>query len=375
MSEPVPAYSALDYQYMARALYLAGRSLNSCDPNPRVGCVVVADGRVVGEAWHRRAGEPHAEILALQQAGDRAKSATAYVSLEPCCHTGRTGPCTEALIVAGISRVIFAATDPNPRVAGAGRQALSDAGIDVSGGLLADQAQQINRGFFSRMQRGRPFVCSKIAMSLDGRTALANGHSKWITSDASRADVQRLRARASAILTGSGTLTADNPRLTVRLDNDERWQPPPRVVLDSMLVTPPDARIVSDDAPTLIFAAANAPQERAAALLDAGAQVERAEYTGNGLDLHQVLETLASRGCNELLVEAGPCLNGALLQAGLLDELIVYQAPHLLGPAARPMFDIPELTAMDKRPGFRLLSTRRIGNDWRMRFLPLGAGH
>lgn len=356
---------------MARALYLAARTLNSCDPNPRVGCVIEADGEVVGEAWHQRAGQAHAEILALQQAGTRARSATVYVTLEPCCHTGRTGPCTDALIAAGVGRVVVAMHDPNPDVTGGGVNALRAAGIEVSSGLLAGQAAGLNRGFISRMQRGRPFVCSKIAASLDGRTALANGHSQWISSAASRADVQQLRARASAILTGAGTVAADNPRMTVRIESDDRWQPPLRVIVDSTLRTSPDATIVNDEAPTLILTSIDVSQNRASALREAGAQIDTVAMSGKRLDLQAVLEKLAEYEINEVLVEAGPMLNGALLQAGLLDELVLYQAPHLLGPDARPMFDFPALTTMSDRPSFKLLSTRRIGDDWRMRLTPV----
>lgn len=357
---------------MARGLYLAAYPHNGCDPNPRVGCVIEKDGEIVGEAWHHRAGEAHAEVLALQQAGSMAKSATVYVTLEPCCHSGRTGPCTEALIAAGVDRVVVAMEDPNPSVAGGGLAALRAAGVIVTTGLMTAEAELLNRGFISRIGRGRPFVCTKIAASLDGRTALANGQSQWITSTESRADVQQVRARVSAILTGAGTVAIDDPRMTVRLDRDERWQPPLRIILDSTLRIAPTAKILRHDAPTLIFTADDAAEERVAALRDAGATIERVTRTGDGLDLAEVMKKLADQQINEVLVEAGPTLNGALLQANLIDELLLYQAPHLLGADARPMFEFPALSAMDQRPQFKLLATRRIADDTRMRLVPIG---
>ena len=251
-----------DQARMARALYLAGQPLNACDPNPRVGCVIDAHGQIAGEGWHRRAGEAHAEINALREAGERARGATAYVTLEPCCHEGRTGPCTRALIDAGIARVVCAMTDPNPQVDGGGIEQLRDAGIDVASGLMPEQAAQLNRGFVQRVRHGRPFVTSKIAASLDGRTALADGVSKWITGEAARADVQRLRARSSAILSGIGTVLADDPRLTVRLERDGSWTSPARVVLDSDLRTPQDARLFAAPGKVLLFCASRAAPAR-----------------------------------------------------------------------------------------------------------------
>ncbi|MDH3588192.1 MAG: bifunctional diaminohydroxyphosphoribosylaminopyrimidine deaminase/5-amino-6-(5-phosphoribosylamino)uracil reductase RibD [Gammaproteobacteria bacterium] len=356
---------------MARALYLAARSRNSCDPNPRVGCVIEsrdADGvRIVGEALHQRAGAEHAEILALRAAGELARGATAYVTLEPCCHTGRTGPCTEALIAAGVSRVVVGMTDPNPRVGGGGLDALRAAGIEVAAGLLADEAEQLNRGFVKRMRHGRPFVCSKIAASLDGRVALPHGKQVWITSQESRDDVQQMRARVAAILTGVGTVIADDPRMTVRLEQDDSWQPPMRVIVDSGLRTPVDARILGDEATTVIITGEDAPVERRQALTDAGARIVPVTRADNGVSLAELMAQLAALEINEVMVEAGPKLNGALLCAGLLDELVIYQAPRLLGPDAMPMFDLPTLTG---NPGFKLVATRRIGPDWRMRFVP-----
>jgi diaminohydroxyphosphoribosylaminopyrimidine deaminase/5-amino-6-(5-phosphoribosylamino)uracil reductase len=360
-----------DPAHMAMAIRLAAHGLYSADPNPRVGCVIVRDGEVVGEGWHVRAGEPHAEIRALEQAGNAACGATAYVSLEPCCHHGRTPPCTDALISAGVKKVFMATNDPNPKVSGSGERQLGDAGIAVEKNFLAAEARALNVGFFKRMESGRPFVRSKIAASLDGRTALANGTSKWITGEAARADVQRLRARSSAILTGTGTVVADDPALTVRLDEPDGLRQPDRIVVDSHLTTPPGARLLDCGGPVRIFCAEGA-QEKQANLEKAGAIVEPIESRDGRVSLPALMARLAELEMNEVLVEAGPVLNGALMQAGLIDELVLYVAGHVLGDGARGMFSIPELTDMSDRTEFELLEFRKVGRDCRLTYRPAG---
>ncbi len=361
---------------MAQALRLAGRGLYTTQPNPRVGCVIAHGEDVVGEGWHPRAGEPHAEVFALRAAGERARGATAYVTLEPCAHHGRTPPCADALIAAGVARVVVAAEDPFPQVDGRGIGKLRAAGIAVEAGLLREAARELNAGFFSRIERGRPFVRVKLAMSLDGRTALGNGESKWITGEAARADVQRWRARSSAILTGSGTVLADDPRLTVRLPAGEAFAPPLRVVLDRALRTPAGSHVLDGSAPTLLLHAAGAGEAAADAGWTAGdprfAQVELAAVPerGGALDLHAALALLAGRGCNEVHVEAGPTLCGALLEAGLADELLLYVAPLLLGDHARPLLRLPPLAEMAARWRLRVLEQRTVGTDWRLRLRP-----
>jgi len=355
---------ASDYRQMARALTLAQRGLYSADPNPRVGCVLIKDNVVVGEGWHERAGEAHAEVMALEAAGERARGATAYVTLEPCCHHGRTPPCTDALLAAGVARVVAAMSDPNPQVAGKGLAILRAAGVAVDCGLMEAEARALNPGFIQRMTQQRPFIRVKLAMSLDGRTALASGASQWLTGAAARQDVQRLRARSSAILTGSGTVLADDPHLNVRLPENARQ--PLRVLLDTRLRTPPTARTLRLPGAVLIFtAAANAPRQ--AALQAVGAEIVRIPQTDQGLDLAAVMAELARRECNEVQVESGPTLAGALLQAGLIDELVLYLAPLLLGDQARGLFHLPELTRMSERAELEILETRMVGKDWRLR--------
>jgi diaminohydroxyphosphoribosylaminopyrimidine deaminase/5-amino-6-(5-phosphoribosylamino)uracil reductase len=358
---------------MARALQLARRGLYSTPPNPSVGCVIVAsDGRVVGEGHHERAGEPHAEVFALRQAGAAARGATAYVSLEPCAHFGRTPPCAEALLEAGLGRVVAAMRDPNPRVNGGGLTRLAAAGVATADGLLAGEAREINRGFVSRMTHGRPWVTLKVAASLDGRTALANGASKWITGDPARSDVQRLRARASAIVTGSGTVLADDPSLTVRDPSLElRGRQPLRVVFDSGLRLPTTAKLVTDGGPTLVFTTAASLASRGAALQSAGVALEPLVSRGNGLDLAAGLERLARLECNEVLLEAGPTLAGAFVAAGLVDEVIAYVAATVLGDAARPMLCLPLLENMSERPRFGWVDARPVGGDLRLTLRPI----
>lgn len=363
--------SALDHQHMAEALRLARRGLYTTDPNPRVGCVVAHGEQIVGRGWHQRAGGPHAEVIALQEAGARARGATAYVTLEPCCHYGRTPPCSDALIAAGVARVVAAQLDPNPRVAGGGFERLRAAGVECSAGLLAAEAAELNCGFLSRMIRKRPFVRVKLAMSLDGRTAMASGESRWISGDASRRDVQRLRARSSAILSGVGTVLADDPSLTVRLDPaelglDTSLRQPLRVLLDSSLRIPAESRLLTLAGETLILC--NERADAASALLS-NPKVEVVQLAAGrdgGVDLHAVMAHLAEREINELMVEAGPTLAGALLQAELIDELVIYLAPHLMGDAARGLFALPGVTEMADRISLELVDIRRIGADLRL---------
>lgn len=364
-----PDFSAIDHKHMARALRLAERGLYTTQPNPRVGCVIAQAGEVVGEGWHQRAGEPHAEVFALREAGARARGATAYVTLEPCAHHGRTPPCAEALIAAGIARVVAACTDPNPKVAGAGLRGLTDAGIDVQTGLMHDAARELNRGFFSRIERARPWLRVKLAMSLDGRTALANGESKWITGEPARADVQHWRARSSAIMTGSGTVLADDPRLTVRFNSlspdavgGEGFKPL-RVVLDRNLQTPQHAHVFDNTAPTLIFHASGAKPAHAGF---ARAECVAVAAPDGHLDLHAVLRELAARGVNELQVEAGATLCGALFQHGLVDELLLYISPVLLGDQARPLLALPSITEMAAGRRLRVVDQRKVGDDLRL---------
>ncbi len=356
-------HSAADHLHMARALQLAARGLFTTSPNPRVGCVIVRDGRTVGEGWHQRAGTPHAEIHALNAAGEAARGATVYVTLEPCSHHGRTPPCAEALIQAGVARVVAAMSDPNPLVAGGGISMLTLAGIQAEVGLMEAEARALNPGFISRMTRQRPWVRLKTASTLDGKTALANGASQWITGEAARADVQRLRARACAILTGSGTVLADNPRMNVR-DLDFGRQPL-RVIVDSTLRTPADAAIL----PALIACHHADPAARAA-LEQAGAEVIALPATDDRVDLAALLVLLAQRGVNELHVEAGAALNGALIKAGLVDEWVAYMAPMAVGDAARGLFAMPPLATLADAARFKLADVRQIGGDLRLTLLP-----
>jgi diaminohydroxyphosphoribosylaminopyrimidine deaminase / 5-amino-6-(5-phosphoribosylamino)uracil reductase len=356
-------FSPDDVRHMAHALRLAERGLYTTDPNPRVGCLLVKDGRVVGEGWHERAGEPHAEVHALRAAGEAARGATAYVTLEPCCHHGRTPPCTQALIRASVARVVAAMPDPNPKVASQGIAELEQAGIPVQIGLLETEAERLNPGFLSRMRRGRPFVRIKLGVSLDGRTAMASGESKWITGEPARADVQRLRARSSAILTGVGTVLADDPSLTVR-DFDIGRQPL-RVVVDGHLSLRSEARLLRLPGKTLVVTAED-DDDYAEPLLVAGAEVLVLPAGPDRVDFATLMQDLAQREVNELLVEAGATVCGALLKAGLVDELVVYMAPHLLGSSARGMFSIPGLEVMTDRIALEIRDVRAVGEDWRI---------
>jgi diaminohydroxyphosphoribosylaminopyrimidine deaminase/5-amino-6-(5-phosphoribosylamino)uracil reductase len=361
----VSAFSATDHAMMARALRLAALGAYTTRPNPMVGCVVARGDEVVGEGWHRRQGGPHAEVIALEAAGARAKGATAYVTLEPCAHTGRTGPCADALVAAGVSRVVAAMRDPFPQVDGAGFDRLRAAGIEVGAGLMEAQARALNVGFLSRIERGRPWVRVKLACSLDGRTALANGDSKWITGAAARADVMHWRARAGAILTGAGTVLADDPSLTVRFDTPREFVPPLRVVLDPGLATVARGKVREGDAPTLYLHAPDAKVPRELAADRAPVAVK-----GGVFDLDAVLALLAQREVNEVHVETGATLAGALLKAGLVDDLLLYVAPVLLGDTARPLFGGLDLTRMAQCLRMEIVETVRVGDDLRLHLRP-----
>lgn len=350
-----------DSHWMARALQLAQRGLCTATPNPRVGCVLVKREKLIGEGWHVRAGEAHAEVHALRAAGAAAQGATAYVTLEPCSHHGRTPPCAEALNKAGVARVVCAMQDPNPQVAGQGVAKLRAAGIAVETGLMEADARELNIGFVSRMTRGLPFVRSKIAASLDGRTALANGASQWITGESARLDVQHWRARSCAVLTGIGTVLTDDPQLNVRIETERQ---PVRVVLDSALRMSPSARILQGGGTVIYTVSADAQKQEA--LRRRGAEVLRLADAQGRVDLHAVLRDLAQRGINEVLVEAGRTLNGALLRSGLVDELVLYLAPQLLGDAARGLADLGELTQLDQRVALAWQDVRHVGGDLRI---------
>ena len=360
-------FTETDCLWMAEALRLAELGLYGTSPNPRVGCVLVMDGKSVGSGWHRRAGEAHAEVHALNEAGTLARGATLYVTLEPCSHHGRTPPCADALIKAGVTRVVAAMQDPNPEVAGAGLALLHAAGIAVESGLMESQARNLNAGFFTRMTRATPWLRSKIAMSLDGRTALANGQSQWITGNAARLDVQRWRARSCAVLTGIGTILADDARLNVR--GIDTFRQPLRVLLDSQLRIPLDARWLNTGAEpagaTLIYTAI-VDRHKIARLQKLGATVRVLPNSHGQVDLPTMLNDLAFRGCNEVLVEAGSTLNGALLDAGLIDELLLYMAPQLLGDTARCMARLGELQSLDQRIALKWQDVRQIGADLRI---------
>ena len=358
-----------DRRHMARALQLAAQGMNTTRPNPRVGCVLVKDGEVVGEGWHQKAGEPHAEIHALKAAGERARGATAYVTLEPCCHHGRTPPCSEALIQAGVARVVAAMEDPNPQVAGQGLAQLRATGIATESGVLQAEAEALNPGFISRMRRGRPWVRSKLAMSLDGRTAMASGESQWITGKEARADVQRLRARSCAILTGAGTVLADDPSLTARVEGLADELQPLRVILDPYLSTPPEAKMLSLPGRTLILTTSD-EDDVMAALLKAGAEVACIEGHGDAIDLNAVMDYLTELQVNEVLLETGATLSGAMLRQGLIDEMVFYMAPHLMGNQARGLFHLPGLEEMSQRIQLDIMDIRAVGADWRITAKP-----
>ncbi|MGW8182763.1 MAG: bifunctional diaminohydroxyphosphoribosylaminopyrimidine deaminase/5-amino-6-(5-phosphoribosylamino)uracil reductase RibD [Burkholderiales bacterium] len=355
-------FTSDDHRYMARALQLAHRGLYTTSPNPRVGCVIVRDGAIVGEGWHERAGGPHAEVRALDRAGSRARGASAYVTLEPCVHQGRTGPCVDALIGSGVARVVAASRDPNPLVSGRGLAQLGEAGIAASAGLLEAEARELNIGFASRMTRERPWVRLKLAASLDGKTALNNGRSQWITGEVARRDAHHWRARACAVLTGIGTVRDDDPRLTVREVATSRQ--PLRVVVDSRLEVSPAARVLEGGG--VLIAAARDEGGAVAALRAKGAEVVVIPDGDGKVELAGLLRELARREVNELHVEAGYKLNGSLVAAGLVDELVAYFAPCLLGDAARGMVNLPELQDLANRRALEIRDVRMVGADIRV---------
>lgn len=357
-------FTAHDHQFMAQALRLAERGLYTVTPNPRVGCVIVRDDKLVGSGWHEQAGQPHAEIHALHNAGEAARGATAYVTLEPCSHHGRTPPCADALIAAGIANVIIAMEDPNPMVSGRGRARLEQAGIAVQTGLLHAEAHALNIGFVSRMVKKKPWVRIKIAASLDGKTALNNGASQWITGEAARRDGHQWRARSCAILTGIGTVQADDPQLTVR--HVETTRQPKKIVVDRHLAISSHTKLLHGSGETWIFTANEGDTEKKAALHRMGANVIVLPDTEGAVDLKAMMAMLADSGINEILVEAGSGLNGALVAAGLADELVIYLAPHLLGNTAQGICKLPELTQLDRKKTLAIQDLRMIGSDIRV---------
>lgn len=371
MSQPAEQ-AILDAHYMARALELARKGRYSTHPNPRVGCVIVRDGQVVGEGWHVRAGEPHAEVHALRAAGGLARGATAYVTLEPCSHHGRTPPCADALVNAGVARVVAAMQDPNPEVAGRGLQRLAQAGVDTHSGVLEGEARAINKGFLKRMEHGLPYVRVKLAMSLDGRTAMASGESQWITGPAARSAVQRLRAESSVVLTGADTVLADDARLTVRaaelgLDAEQTAlamsRPPLRVLIDGRLRVPLDAPFFKAG-PVLVATCAAVEEQYAN-----GPECLIVPGPDGQVDLRRLLLELAARGVNDVLVEAGPRLAGAFAQQGLVDEYQLFVAGKFLGSSARPLLDWP-LAQMGQAPLLKIIEMRAVGDDWRVTAIP-----
>jgi diaminohydroxyphosphoribosylaminopyrimidine deaminase/5-amino-6-(5-phosphoribosylamino)uracil reductase len=361
--------SASNQRFMRRALALARRGMGWTDPNPMVGCVVVRDDQVVGEGYHRRVGGPHAEVVALDRAGEGARGATAYVTLEPCSHHGRTPPCADRLVAAGVARVVVAMIDPDPRVQGRGLERLREAGIAVTTGVLAAEAGALNAGFVSRVQRGRPWVTLKLAASLDGCTATQSGESQWITSTAARADVHRLRHAHAAILTGSGTVLADDPSLTARLP--EGGAHPLRVVLDSGLRTPPGAQVITGPGRCLIYAGREADPRRKRALEEAGAEVVTLTTAEPGrLDLGAVLSDLGRREVSSLLIECGATLAGNALRGGWVDRLVAYQAPSIIGAGGRAMFAGPPIAAMSERIALEVVERRSVGPDQKVVAVP-----
>ncbi|MBI6680847.1 bifunctional diaminohydroxyphosphoribosylaminopyrimidine deaminase/5-amino-6-(5-phosphoribosylamino)uracil reductase RibD [Pseudomonas viridiflava] len=376
MSALLTEQAALDVHYMARALELARKGLYSTHPNPRVGCVIVREGQIVGEGWHALAGEPHAEVHALRQAGEQARGATAYVTLEPCSHHGRTPPCADALVNAGVTRVVASMQDPNPEVAGRGLLRLMTAGIAVQCGVLEAEARALNKGFIKRMETGQPYVRVKLAMSLDGRTAMANGESQWITGPEARSAVQRLRAQSSVVLTGADTVLADKARLTVRPDelglNAELTalaaaRAPLRVLIDGRLRVPLDAPFFQAGSALVATCAAASARGR---YHDEGHEIVAMADSAGHVDLRKLLTELGTRGVNEVLVEAGPRLAGAFTRLGLVDEFQIFIAGKFLGSSARPLLDLP-LAQMSEALELKIVEMRAVGNDWRVIALPV----
>ena len=353
---------------MARALLLAERGVFTTAPNPRVGCVIVKNEVIIAEGWHHRAGEAHAEVNALLQLNQReANGADCYITLEPCSHDGRTPPCCDAIIKAGIKRVIIAMKDPNPLVAGRGIEKLEQVGIEVILGVLEEQAEKLNQGFCQRMRLGRPYIRSKLAMSVDGKTAMASGESQWITGKDARQDVQKLRAQSSVILTGIGTVLADDPRLSVR---PEGWYPegelvrqPLRIVIDSNLRIPINAKVLNSEAETLVVTVKPSGKK--------GVNIMVSDADRGCVDLKKLMSRLAEREINDIMVEAGSKLNGALIQAGLIDELVIYMAPKLLGDSAQGLFHLPALQKMSQNIALNITDIRAVGSDWRITASPV----
>jgi diaminohydroxyphosphoribosylaminopyrimidine deaminase/5-amino-6-(5-phosphoribosylamino)uracil reductase len=380
MSQMMASQHCSDEYYMARAIMLAKKGWYSTHPNPRVGCVLVRDNQIIAQGWHEYAGQAHAEVNALANLSspDKARGATAYVTLEPCSHFGKTPPCSDALIAAGVKRVVAAMVDPNPLVAGNGLKRLQDHGIETKSGVLEAEARALNPGFIRRMASQRPNIRCKMAMSLDGRTAMASGESKWITSDAAREDVQRLRAESSAILTGIGTVLADDPAMNVR---SQRFAPvmrqPERMILDTQLRMPADAKMLALNGQTVICTAhetvteaASLLAEKRQALESLGAclyQLNTELHNGRRqLVLSEVISVMAQRQYNDVLLEAGASLTGSMLQAGYVDELIIYMAPHLMGSEARGLFHLPGLNTMRERFNLNISDIRAVGKDFRI---------
>ncbi len=355
-----------DFQYMAHALKLAGRGLYTTAPNPRVGCVIVRDDKIVGEGWHQYSGQPHAEIRALESAGKSAHGATVYVTLEPCCHHGLTPPCTDALIRTGVRRVVIAMKDPNPVVSGNGIKELIQAGITVESGVMQKSAAELNPGFISRMQKGRPYVRCKLAMSLDGRTAMASGESRWITSPPARRDVHLLRARSSAIITGINTILADDPLMTVRDVDISEYIQPLRIIVDTRLRTPENAKILSQKGRIIIATASHDTNISLNISKHDNIEVLQFPLKGRHVNLSSLMEALAIQQINEVLIEAGPELSSGMLTAGLIDELIIYMAPHLMGSTAQPLFKLPGISEMTDRIDIEITDIRAVGKDWRI---------
>ena len=360
-------FNAFDYKCMVTALQLAHLGLETTHPNPRVGCVISRDGQIVGQGWHKKAGEAHAEVFALREAGDKAVGGTAYITLEPCSHTGRTPPCVDALIKAKVTRVVFAIGDPNPDVNGSGLERLQQAGIEVQSGLMATAAEELNCGFLQRMRMRRPWVRIKLAQSMDGHIALANGGSQWISGPESRSDVQNWRARSDAIVTGIGTVLADDPSLNVR--KSEAARQPSRIIVDSQWRTPVTARLLTLPGKVLIAGSAEKPVPDA--LRKSAADCVELPSLEGRVDMQALFNVLAVRGYNEVQVEAGATLCGTLLQQRLVDELLIYQAPSILGGAAVSPFALPRLDNMVDRVHLKWVDARRIGNDLRLRLQPV----
>ncbi|MFK7815247.1 MAG: bifunctional diaminohydroxyphosphoribosylaminopyrimidine deaminase/5-amino-6-(5-phosphoribosylamino)uracil reductase RibD [Gammaproteobacteria bacterium] len=362
-----------DQAFMAEALQLASKGLYTTRTNPRVGCVIVKDNVIIGRGYHVSPGNSHAEVLALESIAD-SEGATAYVSLEPCSHHGNTPPCADALVAAKVSRVVVAMTDPNPLVQGKGLKYLQNNGIEIDVGLLAMEAAELNKGFVKRMQSARPYVTVKSAISLDGKTAMKSGESKWISCDQSRADVQKLRVRRCAIMTGVDTVIADDPNLTVRITRDElgiksNFEQPIRVILDTNLRISPNAKVLQNGEEVIIYTCVG-NNDISTSLRNNNIEVMQVKKTRNHIDLDEVMKNLAGRGVNEVLIEAGSTLVGNILEHKLVDEMIVYMAPHMMGNANMGMANLDYIQNMQDRIEFDYCQIRKIGNDVKLQLKP-----